>query len=405
MIPVRMPQVGENLTTGVLLEWCKAEGDRVESGDVIAVVESEKAAFEVAAEGDGILLSIDCAAGDEARVLDAIAWIGEADETIPAKAAATAVDLSAAPRPVSVSAKSRSSGSPDTRPTAGRTFASPSARRLARQLLVDLARVAGSGPSGRIIRRDVLAAALSAAGGTPVTEPTAEPDIEGGDRVVPHNRRRAAIAERMTVSARSIPHFYLFGDIDVTDARIFRAGFADAPISLNDLIIVAVARALRQHGRFNAHVGASGIVLKAGCHVGIAVAVDDGILVPVVKDADGLSLTAVAEGRQQLIETARAGVVSPKPSPTFTITSLAGQGVERFLPLINPPECAILAVGRSGERVVAVDGAAVIREQMTVCLACDHRAVDGAGAAAFLQSVRKSLENPRRLATTGESEA
>ena len=140
-----------------------------------------------------------------------------------------------------------------------------------------------------------------------------------------------------------------------------------------------------------------GIVLKAGCHVGLAVAVDEGVLVPALVDADRHGLTELADLRRQAIASARDGVVATKPSPTFTVTSLAGYGVERFLPIINPPECAILAVGRSGERVIARDGAAVVRQLMTVCLACDHRAIDGAGAAEFLQTLTGWLENPTRL--------
>ncbi len=391
MIAVRMPQVGENLTTGILLEWSIVEGDRVQRGDVLAVVESEKAAFEVTAEGSGVLLRIDCPAGQQAQVLDAIAWIGEPGESIAAtpiagvEAPLFGVDL--APRMAPRTATATSAGH----------AASPSARRVARQLLVDLTRIRGTGPGGRIIKRDVLSAALAESGATPVMVGI-EPVVEGRDRVEPHGRLRAAIAERMSLSARSVPHFYLFIDVDVTDAQQLRTKLgADPALSLTDLIVAATARSLRQHERLNAHVGEREIVLKAGCHIGLAVAVDGGILVPALADADRHSLPELAALRHQAIDAARAGVVAQKPSPTFTITSLAGYGVERFLPIINPPECAILAVGHSGERVIAVAGAAVVREQMTLCLACDHRAVDGAGAAAFLQSLKGWLEEPARL--------
>ncbi len=396
MISVCMPQVGENLTLGVVLEWLKDVGDPVARGDVIAIVESEKAAFEVTAERAGVLLRIDCPAGREAQVLKPIAWIGEPGEVVPAAledppetTAPLQNEPIAAWHPRSVDLRGMSTAA---------TFTSPSARRLARQLLVDLATVRGSGPSGRIVRRDVLAAALSDCGGTPAIAATVEPVVEGGDRVQPHGRLRAAIAERMTISARSVPHFYLFADIDVTDAQALRATLGgDPPVSLTDFVVAAVARSLRRHERLNAHVGARGIILKAGCHVGLAVAVDDGVLVPSLIDADRRSLEQLAELRRQAITSARDGVVAPKPSPTFTVTSLAGYGVERFLPIINPPECAILAVGRSGERVVARDGNVVVREQLTLCLACDHRAVDGAGAAGFLQTLTGSLEAPAGL--------
>lgn len=398
MIPVRMPQVGENLTVGTLLEWCRAEGDPVARGDVVAIVESEKATFEVTAESAGVLLRIDCPAGREAQVLKPIAWIGEPGEAVPADPETgpeTPTTAGAQNQPVAAWRPGRVD-LPLSAP--GRTGSSPSARRLARQLLVDLARVPGSGPGGRVVRRDVLAAALADSGGTPAAAASIEPVVEAGDRVEPHGRLRAAIAARMTLSARTVPHFYLFGDIDVTDAQTLRATLGgDPPVSLADFVLAAVARSLRQHERLNAHVGARGIVLKAGCHVGLAVAVDEGVLVPALVDADRHDLTDLAGLRRQVIAAARDGVVAPKPSPTFTVTSLAGYGVERFLPIINPPECAILAVGRSGERVVARDGAAVVRELMTVCLACDHRAVDGAVAAGFLQTLTEWFQDPARL--------
>jgi len=411
MIAVRMPQVGENLTSGVLVEWCIAEGYRVARGDVLAIVESEKAAFEVTAEDAGILLRIDSPAGQEAQVLAPIAWIGEPGEVVPntgEPVTEPATVAGAAPVGPAPEGRSRfAAASVSASPTRG-SFASPSARRLARQLLVDLALVRGSGPSGRVIRRDVLTAALADSGGAPpVADPgatMAEPVVAGGDRVEPHSRLRTAIAERMTLSARNVPHFYLFADIDVTSAQALRTDLGEPAISLTDFVVAAVARSLRAHERLNAHVGSRGVVLKAACHVGLAVAVEDGVLAPALADADRLGLAELADLRQRVTTAARAGVVAPQSPATFTITSLASYGVERFLPLINPPECAILAVGRSGDRVVARAGATVIREQMTVCLACDHRAVDGAGAAEFLQTLTAWLEDPARLlATNGDA--
>jgi pyruvate dehydrogenase E2 component (dihydrolipoamide acetyltransferase) len=410
MIPVRMPQVGENLTTGVVLEWCKSEGDDVARGEVVAIVESEKAAFEVTAESAGLLLRIDCHAEQQAQVLEPIAWIGAPGEVVPEVSGPEAIRSASGASEIAPMAARPLAGSAG-RPRAGGvtaaalpskgSFASPSARRLARQLLVDLTRVRGSGPSGRILRRDVLAAALADCGGAAPgsAHPAAaiEPVIAGGDRVVPHSRLRSAIAERMAISARSVPHFYLFADIDVTDAQALRATLGEPTISLTDFVIAAVTRSLRAHERLNAHVGTGSTVLKAGCHIGFAVAVDEGVLVPALTDADRLGLAELAVRRRQVTSAARSGVVTPGSTPTFTITSLASYGVERFLPLINPPECAILAVGRSSERVIARDGATVVREQMTLCLACDHRAVDGAGAAAFLQTLTAWLEEPARL--------
>ena len=435
-----MPQVGENLTTGVVLEWCKAEGEAVSRGDVVAVVESEKAAFEVVAEEDGVLLRQDVAAGDQARVLEPIAWIGAPGEdpdqadtaALPSEreAAGAAVDPRPSPAPEAAAASppQQSSTEPGATPRATSAAApprahapavtgldpklrsgaagpapagapaSPSARRLARQLLVDLASVRGSGPGGRVVRRDVLTAALNDSGG-PVPAASAIPAVvEQGDRPAPHSRLRRSVAERMSASARHIPHFHLFADVDVTAAQALRRELGGDPaVSLTDLLVAAAARALRRHERINAHVGDSGLVLKAGCHVGLAVAVEEGVLVPALADADRKSLAELAEARTALVESARRGLVPPDPAPTFTVTNLGGYGITRFLPLINPPECGILAAGRSEERVVAREGAAAVREVITLVLACDHRAVDGAYAAGFLEDVRQGLERPRDL--------
>ena len=456
-----MPQVGENLTTGVVLEWCKAEGEGVSRGEVIATVESEKAAFEVVAEEDGVLLRQEVEAGGQARVLEPIAWIGEPGEQLdegdsapvlpqeretargpaarpsPSAPGSTATEEPApapgphpSPPPGSVPAPppresptepaeaTRATSAPaparravtslDPRP-GGRTAvpapagapASPSARRLARQLLVDLASVRGSGPGGRVVRRDVLTAALNASGGA--AAPTAVPAVvEQGDRLEPHSRLRRAVAERMSASARHVPHFHLFADVDVTEAQALRRELGGDPaVSLTDLLVAAAARALRRHERINAHVGDSGLVLKAGCHVGLAVAVEEGVLVPALADADRKSLTELAEARAALVASARRGLVPPDPAPTFTVTNLGGYGITRFLPLINPPECGILAAGRSEERVVARAGTAAVREVITLVLACDHRAVDGAYAAGFLEDLRQALERPRDLPGAG----
>lgn len=410
-----MPQVGENLTTGVVLEWCKAEGEAVSRGEVIATVESEKAAFEVVAEEDGVLLRQEVEAGGQARVLEPIAWIGEPGEdpdevdSAPARpeggetAKPSEVTGPSPSAPAPPRAPAPAVTSPERRPRTGPAAAgphapaSPSARRLARQLLVDLASVRGSGPGGRVVRRDVLTAALNASGGA--AAPAAVPAVvEQGDRLEPHSRLRRAVAERMSASARHVPHFHLFADVDVTEAQALRRELGGDPaVSLTDLLVAAAARALRRHERLNAHVGDSGLVLKAGCHVGLAVAVEEGVLVPALADADRKSLAELAEARTTLVASVRRGLVPPDPAPTFTVTNLGGYGITRFLPLINPPECGILAAGRSEERVVARAGTAAVREVITLVLACDHRAVDGAYGAGFLEDVRQGLEQPRDL--------
>jgi len=217
----------------------------------------------------------------------------------------------------------------------------------------------------------------------------------GGDQVIPFSRRRAAIARRLTQSVQTIPHFYLSLDADVTAALTWRAACNDARgarITVTDLVAKVTALALRQFPRLNAHVGAEGITLKSGVHLGIAVAVEDGLLVPVIPEADRLSLAALSERSRRNAATAREGRLLAGPAGTFTLTSLGMHGVRQFLPIINPPECAILAVGAAEPRVRPAPEGVAVRQMMTLTLACDHRAVDGTEAAQFLGAVRAGLE-------------
>ena len=420
MTPVTMPQVGENLTSGVVLEWMKAEGESVARGEILAIVESEKAAFEVAAETDGVLLKVLVAAGQEADVLSVIACIGEEGETIEMESLRPTTTTTTTASAPAQKTRSRSAGTQTRPPEAvrpgltvsgattlsDRPFASPSARRLARELLVELSGIRGSGPAGRVIRRDILAAALHASGGAPAIEPAATPVPEPGDRLQPNTRLRQTIADRMSASARQIPHFYLFADVDVTSAMHRQQELKSEGIGLTDMVVYACARSLRQFERLNAHVGDRGIVCKANVHIGLAVAIDDGLLVPPLPHADRVGLRTLAQMRRTTVDRARTGLVDPEPATTFTISNLGPLGVTRFLPLINPPECAILGVGCTQQGVVAQGGKPMVRDMMTLSLACDHRAVDGAYAAAFLAQLKQMLQSPRDcldLSSTGES--
>ena len=217
----------------------------------------------------------------------------------------------------------------------------------------------------------------------------------GEDRVVPFSRRRAAIARRLTQSAQTIPHFYLSVDADVTAALDWRSAYNDARgthVTVTDLVAKVTSLALRQFPRLNAHVGADAVTLKAGVHLGLAVATAEGLLVPVIPDADRLSLPALSERIRRSVTGAREGRLLAGPAGTFTLTSLGMYGVRLFLPLINPPECAILAVGVAEPQVVPAPEGVAVRQMMTLTLACDHRATDGAEAAQFLGTVKAELE-------------
>ena len=382
MIPVAMPQVGENLETGTIVEWLKGEGDPVARGEVVLTVESEKAVFEVEAQVDGVLLQIVHPAGAEVAVFEPLAFIGEAGEQQPQGEAtkplpgdqASASQIAA---PDSSSALEKPRQQPPARPPE-RPFASPSARRLARQLDVDLSQLAGSGPGGRIVKRDIVAAAA-----------------QGEDRVELFSRARRHIAQRMSLSKQTIPHFYLSAEVDMTDVLVWRRAFNQwerADLSITDVLIGAVARTLVRFDRLNAHVEADRMILKKRVHIGVATAVADGLLVPVVADADQKTLSQIGQARRDGVQAARRGALKAGPAGTFTITNLGPYGTSRFLPIIQPPECAILAVGAVEERVVSIDRAPAVRDMMTLTLACDHRGVDGAYAAGFLAQLKGALE-------------
>ncbi len=384
MIPVNMPQVGQDITTATIIEWLKAEGDPVAAGEVVAVVESEKASFEVEADTDGVLLKCLFDAGEEGTVLEPIAWIGQpgervGDPTDTAEPAPTREAAPVAPAPV-------------VKPPNERQAVSPVARRLAAEHGVDLSTLTGTGPGGRIVKADVLAATETAAATAAVDGP-GETDTE-----VPFDRMRATIARRLTRASQTVPHFSIAVDVDMTDANRWRKTPAAGPIKITvtDLIIHAAARALREYPRLNAIVDETKLTLKGRVNIGVATAVDHGLLVPVVPDAHVKSLAEIAAASRAAAEAARRGVLTSTDAGTFTVSSLGMYGVGRFTPIINAPECAILAAAAITPRVVPVGEAIGVREMMTLTLACDHRAIDGPYAAGFLNRIKTALETDYR---------
>lgn len=363
--PILMPQIGESIETGKIIEWLVKEGDSVRKGDVILVVESEKATFEVEAYESGVIQEILYSNGDEAEVLKPIAYLvqpGEdAEEALPK--------------------------TPPERVQQTSRFASPSARRLAREHGIDLQTISGSGPHGRIIKRDVLEAVVSA------------PEIErvmAEDREIPLSRMRKVIAERMTRSKQTIPHFYLFSEVDMTEALAWRKAYnekSNARVTITDMIVKAVASALSEFERMNAYAGDEKIILKRNINIGVAVSIPDGLLVPVIPDADQKDVIEISRVCRENTEAARRGSLRTPAVGTFTITNLGMYSVSRFLPIINPPECGILGVGSIDRKVVAIGDGIHIRDIMPLCLACDHRAVDGVYAAQFLTKIKELMES------------
>jgi pyruvate dehydrogenase E2 component (dihydrolipoamide acetyltransferase) len=274
--------------------------------------------------------------------------------------------------------------------------ASPSARRFARQHDVDLAGISGSGPNGRIVKEDILRAIGEKK--TEVTGPASGPgsELTDSDRIIPFSKIRQTIADRMTRSATSIPHFYLFIEVDLTDALAWRESYNTSSswkLSINDLIVKASARALTIHPGINAHVEPHQLVVKKDINIGIAVSVEDGLIVPVLARADKMNILEISKASKDLTKQAREGVMKTSSPGTFTISNLGMFSVSRFLPIINPPEAAILGVGATEKKMVPTSGNSfAFRDKLNLTLACDHRAVDGVLAAEFLHSLKQHLE-------------
>lgn len=393
MTPIIMPQIGQDSPRGKIVEWLKKENDPVAKGEVVLTVESDKAVFEITAERAGVLLKVLYPADTEVDILQPVAYIGDAGEKAPG--AAPAATAKPAAEAASVPAATPSPAPAATPPRTEAPPASPAVRRLARERNVDLQAVRGTGPGGRITLQDVEAAARPAA-----PAPSAPPV---GDTVVPFDRMRQRIADRLTQSVQTVPHFHLFIDVDMTAAQERRAAANRAPdahLTVTDLLIKAAALSLREFPRLNAFVERDRMILKSRVNIGVATATGDGsaegaggLLVPVVPDADRLGLREISNLSRKISADARRGVIDLAQPATFTISSLGKYGVSRFLPIINPPEAAILAVGTIGPRLVpATGGGAAQREMMSLTLACDHRAVDGTYAARFLQALQRRLE-------------
>jgi pyruvate dehydrogenase E2 component (dihydrolipoamide acetyltransferase) len=412
--PVLMPQVGQDIKTARIVDWLKKENQEVKKGEVIAVVESDKAAFDVEAYTAGVLLKILHAEGQEVEVLTPIAYIGQPGETIQDAGQTTEAKGQGAQ---AVTPESAIRHPPSA--LEDRLATSPSARRLAKEKGVDLATVAGTGPGGRITKEDILAAARTvsvtteeeAVGwGLPHRSPPSDSPVGQAppyalenslappeDTIIVFTPMRARIAERLTRSKQTIPHFYLSLDVDMSEAMKWRHQFNEnrqTKVTVTDMIVRAVATALPQYARLNAHVEADRIILKRAVNIGVAVSVDEGLIVPVIADADRKTILEISAAARENAEAARAGRLKPQAPGSFTVTNLGMFGVETFVPVINPPEAAILAVGAVSRRPAVVGDRIVPRDRMTMVLACDHRAVDGTYAARFLGKVREHLEHP-----------
>jgi pyruvate dehydrogenase E2 component (dihydrolipoamide acetyltransferase) len=391
---VVMPQLGADMTEGTILRWRKGEGDMVERGEVIAEIETDKANVEIEAFEGGVFRKALASEGDVIPVGGLIAIIAGADDDISRYKSAPAATRPAADG-AGANAEPADRARRRSQPEDGsRQRVSPVARRLADELGVDLRNVRGTGPDGRIVRRDIEEASRQISGSTTTTQPHA-----------PASRMRQAIARRMSQSKREAPHYYLLIDIDMTDAMTFRAEFnASIPeqerISVNDLIVRACALALRAHPEFNATIeGEQPTRHDDRQNVCVAIALEDGLIAPALLDAASKSLARIASETKELVARAKGGHLRPDEltAGTFTVTNLGAYGVETLIGIIQPPQTAILGVGSVMSQAAVRNGEIVVREMMKMALSADHRATDGAQGARFLAEIKRLLEQPPLL--------
>lgn len=391
-----MPKLSDSMADAVIVRWLKAPGDAFERGEGLIEVETDKATVVYEAESDGILASILVAEGSTVAVGEPIATLDNGDgaetgEERPTSRPATAVPSAAAPV--------AGDGSPTLRP-----IATPVARRTAVELGVSLHGLAGTGPGGRITVEDVTRAAAEAGARANTAAPQDRDGGKGEARVLELTPTQSTIARRMTESATTIPVFIVSADVDVSQIvasrREARDNGEDVP-SVNDFVVKAAARALREFPRFNASFVDGRVECYSRVNVGIAVATDDALLVPVVRDADRKSLVEIAVETQRLADAARRRALTPEDfrGCTFTVSNLGMFGVHSFTAIIDPPQVAILAVGSARRAPVEEPPDRVaFRDLMTVNLSCDHRVVYGADGARFLSRLGELLERPLALA-------
>ena len=412
---VYMPKLSDTMVEGVVAGWNKKVGDAVKEGEILAEIETDKATMEFESFYDGVLLYIGVETGKAAPVNSVLAIIGQAGEDVSAllaNAGAPAVAETAAPVAEEVKAAPVVESKPTPSPVAenkpavaapisnanGRVFASPLAKKLAEEKGVDINQVAGTGESGRIVKRDVdhYVPYVPAVGGSQVV--AVQSGVESYTDV-PNSQMRKAIAKTLTASKFSAPHFYLKMEVDMDNAIAAREAInakSGSKVSFNDMIIKAVAASLRKHPKVNADWIGEAIRYNNHIHVGVAVAVEEGLVVPVVKFADTKGIAQLGSEIKDLASRARDKKIKPEEMQggTFAVSNLGMYGIEDFTSIINPPNGCILSVGQIKQTPVVKNGEIVPGNVLKLSLSCDHRVVDGAIGSEFLQTLKNLLENP-----------
>ena len=419
---VIMPKLSPTMEEGQISRWLKKEGDKVSMGEPLAEIDTDKATMEMQALANGVLRKIIIGEGQSAPLGQLIAIIAEPNEDIasltseaPAAAPPPKKEEKPVEQPAPQAKAAAASATPAPRPVdngqprtdSGRTIVSPLAARMAAEAGIDLRSLQGSGPGGRIIKRDIEAAISQ-----PKPQPSYPRPVGVGQipqigasayRDEPASEMRKVIARRLVTSIGPVPHFFLTTEIEMDRAAEMRRGInaldPDLKISINDVIIKVVAAALVQHPEVNASFQEKFVRYYERADIGVAVAIEDGLITPVVRAADQKSLSQIAAEVRELAERARSRRLKPEEytGATFSISNLGMFGIDEFTAVINPPEGAILAVGAMSAKPVVRDNEIVIRQMMRVTMSCDHRVIDGATGAKFLQTFKKILENPLYL--------
>ncbi|MEE2905807.1 MAG: pyruvate dehydrogenase complex dihydrolipoamide acetyltransferase [Gemmatimonadota bacterium] len=414
---IHMEALSPTMEEGQLVQWLKSEGDEISTGDIVAEIETDKATMELVARGDGILRKIFLSAGGTAEVGAVIAVIAGGDEDISGIQGTTGGTVSPAPPPdtqVQTPPVPPAEAPPPPAhenlavvdgkipPMPGRVKASPLARRLAEEMGVDLANVQGSGPGGRVVKRDIEAAIASDDSAEEAASWTLE---ESEYEDVPTSQMRKTIAKRLVTSIGPVPTFYLTVDVDME--RVIQAKSSintmlepkGMKISINDVVLKAVAAALRRHPNCNAQWHEGFVRRFNAVHLGVAVAVDDGLITPVIKNAHSKGIARIGSEVRELAGRAREKRLQPDEytGATFSVSNLGMFGIQEFTAIINPPEAAILAVGGIEDAPVVRSGEIVMRPRMRITMSCDHRVIDGAQGARFLQTLKSMLEEPTTI--------
>lgn len=408
---IRMPKMSDTMTEGVIVSWLKQVGDDIKVGDILAEVETDKATMELENFVKGTLLHIGIPAGGSVPVDALIAIVGQKGEDISALLETGAAGVTTKTEEPKAEVPAQETSVATTNAPAntddGRVKASPLAKKIAEEKGIALSQIAGSGDGGRIVKRDVetftpnKAAATTSVTTAPVYNIPAVVGTESYDEV-PVSQMRKVIARRLSDSLFTAPHFFLTMEINMDNVNAARKTInadGDVKISVNDFIVKAVAASLRKNPKVNSSWLGDKIRYNHHIHIGVAVAIEDGLIVPVVKFADNKSLSHISAEVKQLADKAKNKKLQPAEfeGNTFTISNLGMYGIEEFTAIINPPDACILAVGGSKETVIVENGQMKVATIMKVTLSCDHRVVDGAIGSTFLKTLKELLENPVKL--------